>query len=773
VKVFIALLLTAICCFGDSYGPKRVIVFKGDSLTLGTGGSAGSNYVSQMFLTTRYGVVVTNLGVSGQNLYEVTNAFDVLQQFTNNNKAGELTAVIMMGVNDNANGQSAATTSTNFIAWGQKIRAAFPYAKIGCITVLAAANGVDNTARTNLNYWITNSGFFDFTIDGASRFTNENDTAIYDADTVHLKDAGYAILAGMVSSNLVQNYRVKDALWPLAPSRTNLWQLGSTVGVVGGIPTVTTIYTNYTSSATAAQIQTGLNNCPSNQVVKLGAGVYTIGSTLTMYRSRGVVLRGTKTNGTNATILDINHDNTLLELGLYSTPGTGVSITNGYTKGSTNIILTSVATFAVGDLVMASQQIDTNYMGSSDGSNTRGVTHTCVVKAKSGNTLTIWPPITFGITYENTPLLHPLNVNSDVAAMSGLEDLIFDATGRTVAWGLFVFNNRDCWVKNVQTKNVNNYHIYTAWCANTEFTQFYANGSPSYAANHSGILVGNGEVAAPGIVELVGTGNTGTAIYDCLFYKVAPGIEVNGGTSGSVFAYNYAYDTQLSTYQGPGIDMNHSAHAMMNLYEGNVVNMLSSDGYFGSSSHDTLLRNWGQGWTQSYPTDQPICLALFAGGRNYSAIGNVWGCTNQTIASAANVNPIPPTTPDFNTPYIHNWGFDTPTFLVYDSGVSNTIVSHGNWDSYNKTQAWITNDHTIPSSYYLTAKPSWFPSDMTWPPVDPANGYTNMHARGNYVIPAMSAYTNNGTWPTNAAGGGGGSSSSYVAPSPRMRRGFP
>ncbi len=50
----------------------------------------------------------------------------------------------------------------------------------------------------------------------------------------------------------------------------------SGVGVPGGIPNRTTIYTTLTSTATLTDINNAINNCPSNQVVFLSAGTYTL-----------------------------------------------------------------------------------------------------------------------------------------------------------------------------------------------------------------------------------------------------------------------------------------------------------------------------------------------------------------------------------------------------------------------------------------------------------------------------------------------------------------
>ena len=48
------------------------------------------------------------------------------------------------------------------------------------------------------------------------------------------------------------------------------------------------------------------------------------------------------------------------------------------------------------------------------------------------------------------------------------------------------------------------------------------------------------------------------------------------------------------THSDPGfweLSFNHNPHNMLNLAEGNVLDYYKDDGYFGSSSHNTLFRN--------------------------------------------------------------------------------------------------------------------------------------------------------------------------------------
>jgi hypothetical protein len=74
----------------------------------------------------------------------------------------------------------------------------------------------------------------------------------------------------------------------------------------------------------------------------------------------------------------------------------------------------------------------------------------------------------------------------------------------------------------------------------------------------------------------------------------------------------------------------------------------------------------------------------------------------------------------------------------------NTITRNGNWDWVTKAQHWYgtggTTDGgrtptTIPNSFYLTAKPSFFGTKQ-WPWVDPTTGTT-------YTLPAKYCFEQN------------------------------
>ena len=78
-----------------------------------------------------------------------------------------------------------------------------------------------------------------------------------------------------------------------------------------------------------------------------------------------------------------------------------------------------------------------------------------------------------------------------------------------------------------------------------------------------------------------------------------------------MIAYNYISKRPPGSWD---ISVNHGPHNMLNLSEGNVFQSFKDDGYFGSSSHNTLFRN---------RIDWQVSLKHFS--NYYNIVGNVLG----------------------------------------------------------------------------------------------------------------------------------------------------
>jgi hypothetical protein len=178
---------------------------------------------------------------------------------------------------------------------------------------------------------------------------------------------------------------------------------------------------------------------------------------------------------------------------------------------------------------------------------------------------------------------------------------------------------------------------------------------------------------------------------------------------------------------------------MMNLWEGNVSEMFGSDGYFGGSSHGTILRNYFTGYNpNSGNTDNPVRFNRLS--YYYNMVGNVLGSTQMSPAKYGE-------TLDgcggecsaiyrLGYPNIGNAGLTdvtghaVPGGMTYpDAKVASTMLRWGNYDYFHRTARFVSGeipsgvpvpgDQVLTKSYYYAARPAWFPAGVAWPPIGP------------------------------------------------------
>ncbi len=198
-----------------------------------------------------------------------------------------------------------------------------------------------------------------------------------------------------------------------------------------------------------------------------------------------------------------------------------------------------------------------------------------------------------------------------------------------------------------------------------------------------------------------------------------------------VYGYNYIHQTFNTdpTYMIMGINGNHGPHTYMNLFEGNVANEFQNDYFYGSSSHQTLFRNYFTG-TDIDVLSNRKAVALDSHSFSNNLVGNVLGSPGLTwIVESTNANFSQNAIFRLGFPFLGNNSytatippeFDTNVFAL-DTRVKATLLSHGNYDYASHTVKWdpTISDQILPASCYLSGKPSWF-GDRPWPPFDPNN----------------------------------------------------
>jgi hypothetical protein len=228
------------------------------------------------------------------------------------------------------------------------------------------------------------------------------------------------------------------------------------------------------------------------------------------------------------------------------------------------------------------------------------------------------------------------------------------------------------------------------------------------------------------------------------------------GGSGNVIAYNYVVDSYMGDYPNSLPEtQGHGAHPYMNLFEGNVYPNFEFDFAHGSSSHNTLFRNYLNMTSTNPNTGSPMTGGLFALNfayfNNYENVaGNVIGpYGSQCTASAYEINAdASQSSTIYKLGYYDDGGTPSPDPSL-SAKVGQTILRGGNWDCNTNLVIWNNNvpkgsrvdtylaPQTLASSLYLGGKPKWFtPSGAVWPPMDPSAG-TKVNK-----IPAQICYEN-------------------------------
>jgi hypothetical protein len=562
----------------------------------------------------------------------------------------------------------------------------------------------------------------------------------------------------------------------LPADRTIDW---SRVGIPGGIPSrgwpvAVTLSPNGTEDDSIA-IQTALNEAPPHTVVLLGPGVYRLhrGSAVGyghaddypggvfecgLYLNRPVVLRGA---GPDRTILTYGDGANIVSIGntyLSAKQVRWVDVVSGATQGSSTLRLGGDAGLTAGSylVVTGGNPLDSDgrplvdvhgYGGESASGHDlpdHAMTQVERVTAVEGQQVTLERPLY--ISFVRSPRIYPL---PGLVEGAGLENLRLQSTapsGRKI-----VFKNINmescsrCWVVDCESDMaVDRAHVYLSDCYGCEIRNNFLND----AYNHD---------SGSNYAVFLEFRNSENLVENNIIRRARHSLIMNGG-SGNVFAYNYAVDAFMGEYPNSLPEtVTHAAHPFMNLWEGNVLPNLEFDFTHGSSSHNTVFRNYLSMRSTNPVTGGPMTGALFALTLSYgnpyeTAVGNVLGTYGAPCPAVAyQVDADAP-----RVPSIYKLGnFDdgdtrTPSGAL-SAKVERTSLRGGNWDALTRTVVWRDNvpsgslassylpRRSLPASLFRNAAPPEFRiPGAVWPAVDPL-------AAVKYVpIPAQRCYAAEG-----------------------------
>ena len=578
----------------------------------------------------------------------------------------------------------------------------------------------------------------------------------------------------------------------------------SLVGLPSGVPSgswtqcgatiLASDYGNGTVDATSA-INNALNACGSNQYVLLGPGTFLFnsgpaGSPRIYVKKNNVELRG---SGPNSTILKSTGSNQdgWIQVGSSADPDVSkdVSITGGATAGSTQITVSNAANFAVGKLVIITELNDTtqsNYVTPNannpntpsgdpggctycDGlwNGTRDRSQTVEVVSVSGNTIGISPPLY--TDYNQTPHALPYSV----VRGSGVKNLQVygNRTHTANRNGMIVlYSCAYCWAQNIVYNYPDGDYAKFYWSIRSDIRDSYM----SNGFNH-------GPGSDNGCV-LMAFKSSANKVENNIFERAENVVMVYMGASGNIISYNYSTGSWAcsgcsgSATVSAGM-YHHSAHSQFNLFEGNIAQGTYVGSGHGSASQNTDFRNWylGTGLICSNSVEPETRATISCSNSHWAAdgaraidveglshynnfVGNVIGSPAQNTLSGSKVAVLQwPSTRQYNgVSYGMTFGYtlfgDSGSNATWDNTASySTSFIHGNFNFIDGSTNWATGvSHTLPASFYLSGRPSWWDSSIPFPAIGPdvtggtipSNAYGSSPGGHVYAIPAMACYYN-------------------------------
>jgi hypothetical protein len=556
----------------------------------------------------------------------------------------------------------------------------------------------------------------------------------------------------------------------LAPSRAIDW---SNAGA-GSIQSRTAICSTLSPGATISQINSAIASCPSGQVVFLNAGTYKLAGQLNIFRS-DVTLRGAgpdqtllvfssggDCNGQGSDICVMNSDNN------YSgDPHNVATWTGSYTQGATSVTLGAVSLGSIKNLQVGSMLIlDQN----SDYPNDPGTIYVCDstgcsqqggigcgrpgTKGTPGNrvqnqqvmvtSISGSGPWTIGIS----PGLYAPNWRSAMdpgawwssalpVSHVGIEDLSVDHSAVTnqSGSGIMFSNASFSWVKNIRSNNTGSNpkhkHVWEYQASHITVRDSYFYGSNPTSEGYG--------------VDM-GCSSSDNLIENNIFQHIATAT-IGEDTAGSVIGYNFAVDNYYNN-GAPAWQQqdayHHSAGDNFMLWEGQIGSGLALDDIHGSSFMVTAFRNRWSGRDPSLSsgqakTESTIGAQIFAYNRYANLVGNVLG----TAGYHTNYQEAAKSTTDggnggLGDASVFTIGYSGDEGTIY-SGVPNdpltvsTLMRWGNYDTVTNGARFVASENasaapgfpglanpsqTLPASFYLKSKPSWW-GVMPWPAIGP------------------------------------------------------
>jgi hypothetical protein len=437
--------------------------------------------------------------------------------------------------------------------------------------------------------------------------------------------------------------------------------------------------------------------------------------------------------------------------------GTPTPITNGLTQNSTSITVSNASGIHVGSILSITELNDTNFVSTNTytagapctycgESGQRCLQQFALVTNVSGNVLGITPPLLWAYTPSLLPQAQTWVLITNCGVESMTVKRLYPSTNSYGSAHCISFDEAAwCWVTNVETCWPQGAHVKFSGCFQCQIESCYF---------HDGWTQNSGQDYGVWIFDH----NSHHLIENSIFHNMRHAMVFEAGGAACVFAYNFATNViagEDTTSFLSGAELTHGAHPWFNLYEGNVSPCIRGDYTHGSASHNTYFREhitlssyaesnslaveraaWvpsegAQQTTNGFPGGWIAGPSSQVSGEfgvdfepfNYS--NSVVGCVFNTNSPGTFIAAITNMTASMNGSMgvIQRLGYESPgaTGTASDAVTQASTYWHGNWNPITRQVEWnpSNGDMSIPSSLYLSALPTWWPSGLAWPSFGP------------------------------------------------------
>lgn len=348
----------------------------------------------------------------------------------------------------------------------------------------------------------------------------------------------------------------------------------------------------------------------------------------------------------------------------------------------------------------------------------------------------------------------------------GIENMTVDGSlldGGTIGMGQCY----QCWIQNVISLSAarNHFGLYMSLqplIQNVYYYQAKTHGSSSYGTEFEETSMGvvQNYIAQQTVAPIMfgsGTGNV-----------VGYGFDVNNYYTGNG-------STPPDVLEASAIS--HNSGNGMNLVEGHVGQAWWADNVWGSSAQDTFFRNALSGYQIKFPGGSTTCGSTVSGNceqtpaiirawnRDMNWVANILGQPGYSVTYEMYATSLTAGTTGSEDNSIFSLGWATGGFGGTSNGgcsptgcdplSRSTLMRWDNYDAVNKTirqnstegcpasntyvnancTNFTTPSTTLPASFYLSSKPSWWPSAKPFPGIGPdiTTGNVSTCSGGTYT----------------------------------------